>query len=93
MHNFGGKGSVYGRDPKTVNRKLEKKMQPKELPGCSKTNRNQLYQYYATAIYMYGLCRRTLIRTKDGDERLLSTYQNFLCVKRLTAVCMELSIK
>ena len=43
MPNFGGKGSVYGRDPKTLNRKLEKKMQPKELPGCSKTNRNQLF--------------------------------------------------
>lgn len=56
MHNFGGKGSVYGRDPKTVNRKLEKKMQPKELPGSSKTNRNQLFhtmlQLFTCMVYV-----------------------------------------
>ena len=56
MPNFGGKGSVYGRDPKTLNRKLEKKMQPKELPGCSKTNRNQLFhtllQLFTCMVYV-----------------------------------------
>ena len=55
-------------DPKTVNRNLERKIKPTELPVCSKTNRNQLFHTMLQLLTRIGLCRRTLIITKVESQ-------------------------